>query len=94
MADINKPSGSPVSQLATFKALEQSGSGTIDAGFMQLSIYGKGSTGTFSVTVGSEPTQSIPAGDVFNLPYIGKPYSQAVVCTGGGTVTLEIAVIY
>lgn len=94
MADISKPAGAAVSQQAYVLTTEGSGSSTIQAQYMSVSILGKGTSGTFTVQVGDNAAQTLSAGTTYTLPYIGKPYTQAVVASGGGSVTLEITVIY
>lgn len=94
MPDITKPEANPNGYTTTVRTLETTGSGTIPAFFTYASILGKGTSGTYTVKVGDQVTQTLPAGTPFNLPQTGRMYEQAVVFDGGGTVTLEIAVGY
>lgn len=94
MPQISKPTDKAVSQSAYVQTLESSGTTTIEAQFMSVSIFGKGSSGTFTVTIDGMTAQTLDAGTVYSLPYVGKPYTQGITVAGGGSVTVEFTVIY
>ena len=94
MAQIDKPSNRAVSQEAYVQTLQNTGSVAIQSQFMSLSVFGKGSSGTFTVQISGMTAQTLDAGTVYSLPYVGKPYSQGVTVDGGGSVTVEYTVIY
>ena len=94
MPQISKPSDAAVSQQAYVLTLETTASTTIEAQFMSVSLYGNATSGTFTVQVGSNPVQTLPGGAVFSLPYVGKPYTQSIVVSGGGATTVDMTVIY
>jgi hypothetical protein len=97
MADftIEKPVTNPTGNTTVVRMCAVSGITNIPGAFTYVSIYGNGAAGTtWTVAVGSEPVQTLPAGAVFSLPCTGRMYTQAIVVNGGGTVTCEVTVGY